>query len=104
MEIAALIIAVLALMAATASLTLQLATILKLGPQAQKAAITVPEQLDEPSDFELGLDQEQPAAPLSKEERAAKVIIQAAELEKLDEAFANPDVPYTGIDDEFGIS
>lgn len=93
MELAALIIACMALMAATASLTLQIA-IWKLDPRATQPARS--HELDQPSDYELGLAKEQS----TPQRREVFTTIQADQA-PLDEAF---DPPFMGIDDEFGIS
>lgn len=91
MDAAVLIIAVLALVAATASLTLQLTLILTKPKAPQAEAISDP--------FYISEDELPPrAAPKSADVVAAENIIKNAELEKFDEMLSQP---YTGLDEDF---
>lgn len=96
MDAAILLIAVMALVASTASLTLQF-TLWKLG--AKEKAPTLDPFTDtivtETPTMAL------PSYPKTREAIEAQKIIKDAELDRLNEAFANPDVPFTGIDEEF---
>ena len=95
MELAALLIAVAALVLATASVTLQITLFIK---QKQKVTEVKPPMqvldtafLTSPSPFEM-----QPRT-------AAQQILKEQADERLQDAFDNPDAPYTGIDEEFNV-
>lgn len=91
MELAALLIAVGALVLATASVTLQITLFIqskKQAPAPQQFVIE-DESFLTPSAVEM-----QP-----RENTKAK----EAQDRRLQDAFDNPDVPYTGIDEEFNV-
>ena len=98
MDIAAFIMALLALIASTVSLTLQVFT-----KKAEKAELT---PVEDP--FEEFKEEEVQAPILSaapvtvdRDALAALETIRKEELRRMDELFSNPDTPYTGIDEEF---
>jgi hypothetical protein len=95
MELAALLIAVGALVLATASVTLQITLFIqskKQSPAPQQFVIE-DESFLTPSAVEM-----QP-----RENTKAKQVIKEAQDRRLQDAFDNPDVPYTGIDEEFNV-
>lgn len=92
---AALLIAVAALVLATASVTLQITLFIQ---QKQKVTAPAPQMavldtafLNNPSPFEM-----QPRT-------AAQQMLKEQADNKLQEAFDYPDAPYTGIDEEFNV-
>jgi hypothetical protein len=91
MELAALLIAVGALVLSTASVTLQITLFLQNRKQIQEPIYTVEEDFLSPSPVEM-----QPRTP-------AQQALKKADQRRMQEAFENPDVPYTGIDEEFNV-
>jgi len=92
MDVAAFIIGLVALLLSTITLTLQLSgKVLKKEPEQQLASD--PFESDEVSEEEL--------PPRTQEQIAAIDIQNMADINRMNDAFGNPDIPYTGIDDEF---
>lgn len=93
MELAALLIAVGALVLATASITLQITLFIqnKNKITQEQPRYMVEDDFLNPSEVEM--------TPKTK----AQQTIKQADERRMQEAFDNPDVPYTGIDEEFNV-
>lgn len=101
MDVAAFIVAVLALIASTVSLTLQIAN------RKSQIATLIPPVADPyvnlaPPGAALPMYvHRDTVTPQTPDQLEAEKILNEAELKKIDEMFSNPDVPFTGIDEEF---
>lgn len=98
MIVAALVISILALVLATAAISIQI-TLWVSSRSAPKSTETFTNlgALRDPSPEELD------SFFSGKPETQAGKVIREAKESKLEEAFENPDVPYTGIDEEFNV-